>query len=364
MSPAWSRGVHTVRGAVALAAALLLGRPAPVAAQTPGAAVRVVTDAQGSRLQVDGRDFFVRGVNWDYFPIGHQLRLQPLDAGPTTSSSDGARPRDGPAASTMGANAIRVYAGIPPRWVRYIYERFGIWTIVNHAARTLRQLTVERRVGSQNTDYSDTRASARCHHRRESMRHGRSSSRARPACSCGCSATRTTTASTWKLRRHREPPGGRARMRPRRKLSSTRSSAKWHREHQARRTPRAPGGDGQRRPAVSRPDRAGERKRPRHLRHQRLSRHGRSGDLFQQREGDHPQRPGDVHRVRRRCMERARVARGPAVNQARVRARAVARDLRAERRQGPRVGNAIGGFTFQWSDGWWKYGQETAPRRA
>ena len=32
--------------------------------------VSVVTDASGSRLQVDGRDFMVQGMNWDYFPIG------------------------------------------------------------------------------------------------------------------------------------------------------------------------------------------------------------------------------------------------------------------------------------------------------
>jgi hypothetical protein len=70
MRTARSRGVLSLRGAMALAVALLIGWPAPVAAQAPAVAVRVVTDAQGSRLQVDGRDFFVRGVNWDYFPIG------------------------------------------------------------------------------------------------------------------------------------------------------------------------------------------------------------------------------------------------------------------------------------------------------
>jgi hypothetical protein len=39
-------------------------------ASRPAAVVRVVTDASGSRLQVDGRDFMVFGMNWDYFPIG------------------------------------------------------------------------------------------------------------------------------------------------------------------------------------------------------------------------------------------------------------------------------------------------------
>jgi beta-galactosidase/beta-glucuronidase len=32
----------------------------------------------------------------------------------------------------MGVNTIRQYAGIPPRWVKYIYETYGIYTVVNH----------------------------------------------------------------------------------------------------------------------------------------------------------------------------------------------------------------------------------------
>ena len=32
--------------------------------------MRVVADAGGQRLQVDGRDFMVLGMNWDYLPIG------------------------------------------------------------------------------------------------------------------------------------------------------------------------------------------------------------------------------------------------------------------------------------------------------
>ncbi|MDH3215502.1 MAG: hypothetical protein OEN01_04315, partial [Candidatus Krumholzibacteria bacterium] len=32
--------------------------------------VRVVSGASGAKLQVDGRDFMVFGMNWDYFPIG------------------------------------------------------------------------------------------------------------------------------------------------------------------------------------------------------------------------------------------------------------------------------------------------------
>ena len=41
----------------------------PALAQSPDT-VRVVSDASGERLQVNGRDTMVFGMNWDYFPIG------------------------------------------------------------------------------------------------------------------------------------------------------------------------------------------------------------------------------------------------------------------------------------------------------
>ena len=62
-----------LRGRTALVWALL---PilAPVAAAAAGddtlPSIAVVTDADGSRLRVDGRDFMVLGMNWDYLPIG------------------------------------------------------------------------------------------------------------------------------------------------------------------------------------------------------------------------------------------------------------------------------------------------------
>ena len=79
--------------------------------------IRVVSDGTGSRLQVDGKDFLVRGMNWDYTPIGQNyafdLWQQPDDM--ITTALD----REMSLLVGMGANAIRVYTGIPPRWVRY-----------------------------------------------------------------------------------------------------------------------------------------------------------------------------------------------------------------------------------------------------
>jgi hypothetical protein len=33
----------------------------------------------------------------------------------------------------MGVNTIRVYTGIQPKWIKYIYENYGIYTMLNHS---------------------------------------------------------------------------------------------------------------------------------------------------------------------------------------------------------------------------------------
>ncbi len=121
---------------IAALAAVLALAVAPAAARadapaSPGApSVRVVSDAPGSRLQVDGRDFLIRGMNWDYIPIGQNYSYdfwgQPDDM------IEAALGREMPLLKGMGVNAIRQYVGIPPRWVAYIYQRYGIFTVLNH----------------------------------------------------------------------------------------------------------------------------------------------------------------------------------------------------------------------------------------
>lgn len=92
--------------------------------------VRVVAAVDGHRLQVDDRDFMVFGMNWGYMPIGqnynYSLWNQPDDV------IIDALAREMPLLQDMGINCIRQYVGIPPRWVQYIYERYGIYTILNH----------------------------------------------------------------------------------------------------------------------------------------------------------------------------------------------------------------------------------------
>ena len=102
---------------------------AAAAAQQP-ATVAVASSAGGLVLQVDGRDFMVFGMNWDYVPIGQNyawdLWSQPEDV------IVEALGKEMPLLQRMGVNAIRQYTGIPPRWVRYIYEHWGIYTVLNH----------------------------------------------------------------------------------------------------------------------------------------------------------------------------------------------------------------------------------------
>jgi hypothetical protein len=86
--------------------------------------VSVVTDNQGAKLQVDDKDFMINGMNWDYFPIGtnysYSLWQQPDDF------IKAALDAEMPVLSNMGVNAIRVYVGIQPKWIKYIYEICGI----------------------------------------------------------------------------------------------------------------------------------------------------------------------------------------------------------------------------------------------
>jgi hypothetical protein len=137
-----------------MAIALLVTVASTSTAQSAG--IRVVTDATGSRLQVDGKDFLVRGQNWDYFPIGQNYAYS-LWAQPDAFIA-AALDREMSLLKTMGVNAIRQYAGIPPKWVKYIYERYGIYTVLNHPMG--RYGTTINGVYTAQTDYSDPRVRA------------------------------------------------------------------------------------------------------------------------------------------------------------------------------------------------------------
>lgn len=95
----------------------------------PAEEIKVVKDTQGWRLQIDGEDFEVKGVVWSYTPIGgnysYNLWAQPKEFIQKVIDTDMKL------ISAMGANTIRVFSMVPPKWVEYIYDRYGIHTLVN-----------------------------------------------------------------------------------------------------------------------------------------------------------------------------------------------------------------------------------------
>ena len=93
--------------------------------------VSILNNDKGIKLVVNGKDFMINGMNWDYFPIGTNYSYslwQQSDA-----FIKAALDAEMSLLKNMGVNAIRVYSGIQPKWIQYIYENYGIYTMLNHS---------------------------------------------------------------------------------------------------------------------------------------------------------------------------------------------------------------------------------------
>ncbi len=93
--------------------------------------VSVAKNSQGMKLIVDGNDFMINGMNWDYFPIGTNFNFS-LWKQPE-SYIKAALDAEMPLLKNMGVNAIRQYTGVPAKWIQYIYEKYGIYTVLNYS---------------------------------------------------------------------------------------------------------------------------------------------------------------------------------------------------------------------------------------
>jgi beta-galactosidase/beta-glucuronidase len=115
--------------------------------------VSIVQSSDGMKITVNGKDFMVNGMNWDYFPIGtnysYSLWNQPDDFIVAALDAEMSLLKN------MGVNTIRVYTGIQPKWIQYIYENYGIYTMLNHSFGRY-GLTVNG-AWVANTEYSDPR---------------------------------------------------------------------------------------------------------------------------------------------------------------------------------------------------------------
>ncbi len=91
--------------------------------------VQVYEDEKGFQLLVDGEPTYLFGMNWAYMPIGENYRYDFWSL-PDEKIEEALRTEMG-LLKQMGINTIRQYANVPPRWVEWIYDNFGIYTMVN-----------------------------------------------------------------------------------------------------------------------------------------------------------------------------------------------------------------------------------------
>lgn len=92
--------------------------------------VKVAKDVDnGWLLLVDGKPMAVHGMVWSFVPIGHNYSYslwdQPEEIIQKMIDTDAVLMQE------MGVNAIRVFADVPPKWISYLYSRYGIYTVVN-----------------------------------------------------------------------------------------------------------------------------------------------------------------------------------------------------------------------------------------
>ena len=107
---------------------------------------------KGSKLVVNGKDFIINGMNWDYIPIGTNTVNANFWKKSDAIIKEGLDHEMG-LLKNMGVNAIRQYTGVPAKWIQYIYENYGIYTMLNHSFGRY-GLTLDG-VWTPITDYAD-----------------------------------------------------------------------------------------------------------------------------------------------------------------------------------------------------------------
>ncbi|WP_299681287.1 glycosidase [uncultured Dokdonia sp.] len=118
--------------------------------------VTVENTSDGAKLIVDGQDLMINGMNWDYIPIGQTVATTSYQF---WNQSDDiikeALDAEMSLLKNMGVNVIRQYVGLKPKWVQYIYENYGIYTMINHSFGRY-GLTIDG-AWQPITDYADPR---------------------------------------------------------------------------------------------------------------------------------------------------------------------------------------------------------------
>ncbi|MBT8062210.1 MAG: hypothetical protein KJO85_05955, partial [Gammaproteobacteria bacterium] len=91
--------------------------------------VTTVKDESGWKLQVNGRDHYIKGVVWGYTPRNENYTYNLWG-----ESDDFIRKvldYDYGLMKAAGVNTVRSFAMVPPKWVTYIYKEHGIMSVIN-----------------------------------------------------------------------------------------------------------------------------------------------------------------------------------------------------------------------------------------
>ncbi len=94
-----------------------------------GHVVRIIKDSKGFKLNVDGKDMVIKGVVWGNSVPGKDYRWSMFDQ--SYEYIKNVLDTDMKLLKEMGVNCIRTFEGLPPRWAKYIYEKWGMYSIVN-----------------------------------------------------------------------------------------------------------------------------------------------------------------------------------------------------------------------------------------
>tara|TARA_B100000427_G_scaffold47302_1_gene35316 strand:- start:33 stop:2978 length:2946 start_codon:yes stop_codon:yes gene_type:complete len=93
--------------------------------------VVVEQDKKGFQLLVDNNPFLVRAVHWEYLP--HDSVSSYYFWGSDDGFIKDVLDYQMPLLSRLGINTICFQVGVPARWVSYIYETYGIYSVVQYA---------------------------------------------------------------------------------------------------------------------------------------------------------------------------------------------------------------------------------------
>lgn len=121
-----------MRGAATVALtglSVVLGLALPAGALAAPNLVTVKKDAAGYQLLLDGEPHFIYGMNWGYVPIGTNYSYNFWAQ--TEPFIEEALREEMAMLKRMGVTSIRQYPGIPGKWVTWIFENYGITTMVN-----------------------------------------------------------------------------------------------------------------------------------------------------------------------------------------------------------------------------------------